>query len=123
MFSWLVGDEAREAAWTLMDLGLLAALLGSFNNADPSLIVGARFEEEDGELTLVVPAGIGGEIKFHGRIAGSPHEGGSGFIRAKSALASLKRNGWFEVEQTVGELRIRRGERARKLSEGVLAQK
>jgi hypothetical protein len=28
-----------------------------------------------------------------------------------------QRNGWFEVEQTVGELRIRLGERAKKLKE------
>jgi hypothetical protein len=35
----------------------------------------------------------------------------------RSALATLTRNQWIEVEQTVGELRIRLGERARKLDE------
>ena len=42
-------------------------------------------------------------------------EDGSGHVRVKSALAVLQRNKWVEVEQTVGELRIRLGERARKL--------
>jgi hypothetical protein len=113
--SWLVGNEAHEGAWSLMDLGLLAALLGCFENDDPRPIVGARLEETDGEQTLVVPGGIGSTIQFHGRIAGSPIEDGSGFIRVRQALAVLARNKWFEVEQTVGELRVRLGERAKKL--------
>jgi hypothetical protein len=99
--SWLVGHEAHEGAWSLMDLGLLAALLGTFANRDPSLIVGARFDEEGDDLTLVVPGGIGSSIHFHGRIAGSPLEGGSGFVRGRPALTVLKRNRWLEVEETV----------------------
>lgn len=113
--SWLVGNEAHEGARSLMDRGLLAALLGAFANRDASLIVGARFDEEGDDLTLVVPGGIGSGIQFHGRIGGSPLEQGSGFIRARPALATLARNGWFTVEQTVSEMRIRRGERARSL--------
>jgi hypothetical protein len=49
---------------------------------------------------------------MHGKIAGSPLEDGSGHVRVKAALAVLARNKWLEVEQTVGELRIRLGERA-----------
>ena len=49
---------------------------------------------------LQVPGGL--------PIAGSPLEDGSGFVRARPALATLARNRWFEVEQTVAELRIRR---------------
>jgi hypothetical protein len=36
-----------------------------------------------------------------------------GFIRGHEALAVLVRNKWLDVEQTVGELRIRLGQRAR----------
>jgi hypothetical protein len=36
-------------------------------------------------------------------------------VRVRPALASLARNKWIEVEQTVGDLRIRVGRRARKL--------
>jgi hypothetical protein len=42
---------------------------------------------------------------------------GAGSSVARPALAALARNRWFEVEQTVAELRIRLGERARKLNE------
>ena len=84
---------------------------------DPSLIIGAHFEAEDDDLTLVVPGGIGSTIQFHGRIAGSPIEDGSGFIRARPALVVLVHNKWFEVEQTIAEIRIRRGAHARKLGE------
>jgi hypothetical protein len=66
---------------------------------------------------LVVPGGVGADVRMHGRIAGSPVEDGSGFVRVRSALATLARNMWVEVEQTVGELRIRQGERAKKLAE------
>ena len=53
-------------------------------------------------------------VAVHGTIAGSPVEdGGSGFVRVKSALAVLRRNGWFDVQQTVAEMRIRSGERER----------
>ena len=44
-------------------------------------------------------------------------EDGSGFVKVRSALATLARNNWLVVEQTVSELRIRRGERANKLRE------
>ena len=113
VFRWLVGDEAREGAWTLMDLGLLVGLLGAFENRDPSILVDAHFEEQDDEVTLVVPAGTGSQMRFDGLIAGSPLEDGSGFIRGREALAVLVRNEWFEVAQTVAELRIRLGERAK----------
>jgi hypothetical protein len=115
VFRWLVGDEAREGAWTLMDLGLLVGLLGAFENRDPSILVDAHFEEQDDEVTLVVPAGTGSQLRFHGMIAGSPLEDGSGFIRGREALAVLVRNRWFEVEQDVQEMRIRLGERALQL--------
>ena len=115
-FRWLVGDEARDGAWSLMDLGLLAALLGAFANDDPRLFVDGRFEGEGDDRALVVPGGVG--ARLHGQIAGSPIEtDNSGHIRVRSALAVLQRNKWIAVEQTVAEMRIRLGERARKLND------
>ena len=75
------------------------------------------------ELAVPVLVGCGscrstrfttGSWRMHGTIAGSPVEdGGSGFVRVKSALAVLRRNGWFDVQQTVAEMRIRIGGRGR----------
>jgi hypothetical protein len=45
--------------------------------------------------------------------AGSPIEDGSGIARGREALAVLARNGWSEVEQKVGKMRIRPGDRER----------
>jgi hypothetical protein len=89
--------------------------LGRLVRPGASLIIAARFEEADGNLTLVVPGGIGADLRMHGRIAGSPIEDGSGHVRVREALRVLVANRWVEVEQTVAELRIRHGERARKL--------
>jgi hypothetical protein len=103
VYSWLVRPEAHEAAFTIADPGVLSALLLAFANGDPSLIVGARFEGEGDSLTLVVPgAGVAGTLRFHGRIAGSPIEDGSGFVRGRPALKVLATNKWFEVEQRSG---------------------
>ena len=116
--AWLVDDGAREGDWTLPDVGLLVGLLGAFANRDAKLVVGGRFEEDDaGLLTLVAPAGVGSDLRLFGKVAGSPLEDGSGYVRVKPALSVLQHQGWFEVEQTVAELRVRLGERARKLNE------
>jgi hypothetical protein len=48
----------------------------------------------------------------HG-IVRSPIEDGSGIARGREALAVLARNGWSEVEQKVGKMRIRPGDRER----------
>ena len=113
-------DEARrrgdrdhhareEADYAVGRPGARRAFTGSAKR-----LVGARFEEsEHGELTLVAPAGVGSDLALFGAIAGSAYgTAGSGHIRVKAALSTLARNKWFEVEQTVGELRIRLGERA-----------
>ena len=84
-------------------------------NRDAKLVVGGRFVEDDGGLTLVAPAGVGSDLRLVGQVAGSPREDGNGHVRVESALAVLQRNGWFEVEQTVAKLRIRLGVRARRL--------
>jgi len=83
-----------------------------------ALFVGGRLEGEGPDHSLVVPgAGIGADVRLHGQIAGSPIEEGSSHIRVRPALATLHRNKWLTVEQTVAQLRIRLGERARKLNE------
>jgi hypothetical protein len=116
--SWLVDYGALQGDWTLMDVGLLVAILGAFSNDEASVFVNGAFDGEGDERTLVVPAGIGSGVRMHGQIAGEPSDPeSSGFIRVRSALKVLARNRWFEVEQTVGELRIRLGERARRLND------
>jgi hypothetical protein len=45
-------------------------------------------------------------------------EASSGFVRERVALRTLVRNKWFTAEQTGGQLRIKLGERARKVREG-----
>ena len=85
---------------------------------DLQLFANAHFEGEGDHRTLVVPGGIGGDLRMRGKIAGSPLEDdGSGHVRVRGALRVLAHNGWVEVEQTVAEMRIRLGERARKLND------
>jgi hypothetical protein len=95
-------------------VGLLVGILGAFANDDPSPFVGARFEGHEDDRALVVPGGIGSDLRLHGRIAGRPMDE-AGHIRVRPARAILARNGWITVEPTVAELRIRLGERAVKL--------
>jgi len=76
-----------------------------------------RFEGEGDERALVVAgAGVGSDVWMHGKIVGSPLEDGSGHVRVKAALAVLARNKWLSVQSSVGEMRIRLGERAPKLN-------
>ncbi len=115
---WLLDDGAREGDWTLMDLGLLVAVLSAFENRDPAFFVGARFEGEGDERTLVVPGGVGSDIRLYGMIAGSSMASdGAGHVRVRTALATLARNDWIAVERSVSELRIRLGVRVLKLRE------
>jgi hypothetical protein len=96
---------------------MLVAVLGVFQNDDPSAFVGGRFEREGTDRALVTPGGVGADLRLHGRIAGSPIEDGSGFVRVREALRVLVANRWVEVEQTVAEMRIRLGDRALPLNE------
>jgi hypothetical protein len=76
-------------------------LLGAFANDDLSLLVGGRFEEaEDGELTLVA---FGGHFRFYGRIAGSPIEDGSGYIRGCQSIRRLTSSAPPLLRSRVGE--------------------
>jgi hypothetical protein len=60
--AWLVDDGALAGNWTLMDVGLLVAILGAFWNDDPSVFVNGRFDGEGDERTLVVPGGVWGRL-------------------------------------------------------------
>ena len=101
-----------------MDLGLLAAILGAFVTMYPSLFVDGRFEGEGDDRALVVPGGIGADIRLHGRIAGLP-DGERLRVRTRPVgpRRAPQRNKWITTAQTVGELRILLGERARKLND------
>jgi hypothetical protein len=55
VFSWL--QSSRNEAWTVADLGMLAAMLGMFEN-QISLFAKGVFEEEDGEPVLVIQGGV-----------------------------------------------------------------
>ena len=97
-----------------MAVGLLVAVLACFQNDDRQLFADGRFEGEGDHRGVVVPGGIGADLRMRGKIAGSPIETDrSSHVRVREALRVLLLNKWVEVEQTVGELRIRLGERAR----------
>jgi hypothetical protein len=92
-----------------MDVGLLAGLLGAFANRDATRVVGGRFAEaEGGELTLVAP---GSDFRLYPRIAGSPNRRRVGVHSRSGGARDAVRNRWFEIEESVAELRIRPGER------------
>jgi hypothetical protein len=92
---------------------LLATILLSFENRQ-SIINNGEFVEEDGELTLVAPWGVGSEIALVNRVQGSVHDGNGG-VKVWGSPATLHRNGWLVVEQGVGEVRIRLGKHAKEL--------
>jgi hypothetical protein len=101
------------ASWGISEVGMLAAILLSFENRIPILKDG-RFDEKDGELVLVAPWGMGSEVPLVNRVQGSTLDGNGG-VKVRSSLATLHRNNWLVVEQSVSEIRIRLGERAKKL--------
>ena len=55
VFTWL--QTSRKQAWTVADTGMVAAMLGMFEN-QISLFPNAAFEEEVGERVLVVQGGV-----------------------------------------------------------------
>ena len=101
----------------MADLGMLVAMLGMFEN-QTSLFPNAAFEDEDGEPVLVVQGDVD-NVRFLRQQNGQPTDHfGSGHVRERVALRALVRNEWFEALNTGTHLRIKLGERARKLREG-----
>jgi len=116
LFDWL--QSPKDGSMTVADLGVLTAFLFMFEN-QVSLITGATFEEEDGETVLVVPGAIGGDVRFQRGANGDALDSSdSGHVRVRVALSACVRNKWFTAEQAGGQLRIKLGERARKVREG-----
>jgi len=114
VFQWLLAESNRDgASWAVSEIGLLATLLMSFENQTPILKDG-HFVDDGGELVLVAPWGTGSEIPLVNRVQGSVHDGNGG-IKVRASLAALARNGWLQVEQNVGETRIRLGKNAKEL--------
>jgi hypothetical protein len=99
--SWLVGDEAHEGAWTRMDIGLLVGLLGAFENRDPSLLVGARFDEDGDIAPSSSPAA---SARAFSSTAGSP--GHRSKTARDSSVPARRSQRWPETA----------GSRSRKLS-------
>ncbi len=116
VFTWL--QNSRNQDWTVADMGMLAAMLGMFEN-QISLFENAEFEEDNGELVLVVQ-GDADNIRFsrsQNRQSTDPFTS-SGYVRERVALQKLVQNGWFEVSKAGTGLRIKLGERAKKVREG-----
>jgi hypothetical protein len=118
IFLWL--KTATDGNWSIMDVGALSALLLAFENADASIVAGGRFEAHDDDLVLIVPGGVGSDLRFARQLGGSPFDDG-GFIRLRPALVTLARNEWLVVEQSVAELRVRLGPRALELKKAKTA--
>jgi hypothetical protein len=73
-------------------------------------------QQVDGEPTVVVPGGVGGQLRFAGMIGGEPLDPtSSGHVRLRKALRTLSRNNWITVESDAAETRIRLGDRAKRL--------
>jgi hypothetical protein len=65
------------------------------------------------------PALSGGDIRFQGRANGDSLDStDSGHVRVRVALSACVRNKWLTAEQAGGQLRIKLGERAKKVREG-----
>jgi len=112
-FVWL--ETSTDGAWTVADVGMLFAVLGMWENRSTELIPGSSFEETaDGELELVVPGGANAFRLRHGA-NGNPTLLDSGTIRESAALQTLASSGWLDGTVEGLEIRIRLGEKAKKL--------
>jgi hypothetical protein len=112
VFEFLGSARKRRGAFSIADLGMLAAMLGMFWNKQV-LFIGGRFITEDDEPVLVLREE---ELRFPTPLGGSAMmSDGSGFVRERAALRVLARNGFFQVERSGSDIRIRLGERGKAL--------
>ena len=115
-FSWL--ETSTDGAWTVADVGMLVALLGMWENKSCALIPGSTFvETADGELELVVPGGGANAFRLRNGANGNPMVLDSGYVRESAALQTLAGSGWLDGTVEGLEIRIRLGEKAKKLRE------
>jgi hypothetical protein len=83
-----------------------------------SLFVNSDFEEEDGELVLIVRGGIS-ELRFlPGKNGNAVDRTGSGVVREREALRTLAANGWIEATVEGTTVKIRLGEHGKTVREG-----
>ena len=79
----------------------------------------AAFEEEDGEPVLVVQGDADNRFSRHQNRQSTDPSTSSGYVCERVALRKLVHNSWFEVSGGLGAgLRIKLGERAKKVREG-----
>jgi hypothetical protein len=110
--TWLKNSRGQ---FTIADLGMLSVLQLMFENQE-SLFIGGRFEMIDGEPVLILRED---QLRFPSSMNNDAMTSGhSGFVRETMALRTLVRNKWFEIERSAGDLRIRLGERAKKVRQG-----
>jgi len=117
VFDWLQNPAAGSL--DLPILGALVGLLFSFENQRP-IIDGAVFEKRDEELVLVCSEPFD-RLRFTHAVNpndGADDFGTSGRVKAPTTLRYLIRNKWLTAEQVGGQLRIKLGERARRVREG-----
>jgi hypothetical protein len=104
LHSWLLGRA--EGSLSVVDLGLLGTLLLAFEHGvspfygSEVLADGAIVLDAGGPFQLVAQANPAGEL-------------GAG--RVREAADYLARNGWLQLETVESRVRLRPGERARKL--------
>jgi hypothetical protein len=115
VFQWL--ESSQDGAWTVCDVGMLVVILGMFENRSAALIPGSHFEEPaDGELELVVPGGSA-QFRLGPGSNGTPGVLDSGQVREHAAMKTLIDNGWVDGTVDGMGLRLRLGEKAKKLRE------
>lgn len=103
LWSWIT--DGRDDTFDVGDLGLLAGIMFSFANDDPSLFSRGRMEREDRGPSIVVrDAAHAVSLKA-----------GAGWVNVRGSLERLRVNRWVETEKHGGVLRIRPGERLAKI--------
>lgn len=78
-----------------MDLGLLAALM-RVRERRCAAVPGRPVRRGGDDGALVIPGGVGSDLRLFGKVAGSPIEDGSGHVRVREALRVLVANRWVE---------------------------
>lgn len=101
-----------------MDLGLLAALMGAFANDDARLFLGGRFDGEGMTVPLLFPAASAAICACSARSPGPRSRTAPATYESARRCVCSSPTAGSRVDQTVGEMRISLGERARNPNEG-----
>ena len=111
---WEWVTNGKDDTFDLTDLAVLVGLLFSFANESSALFARCRFDRvDDGTPMLTITdAGMGVLLA---RGADDRRSVGRGRMEVASSLSTLKRNRWIEMQRSGKVLRVRPGERMRKL--------